>query len=90
MVTFTGKFYWILLGQVLMSFAAPVFMSSNTLVCNKWFPTNELALANSISGLILPFGSIIAFVMVGYDYKGLSTASLPSEVLNATDALLWQ
>lgn len=51
-----------------MSFAAPVFMSSNTLICNKWFPTNELAIANAISGLILPFGSIIAFVMAGVNY----------------------
>lgn len=73
-----------------MSFAAPVFMSSNTLVCNKWFPTNELALANAISGLILPFGSIIAFVMAGYDYLGLSTSSLPSDVIDATNKTLWQ
>ena len=73
-----------------ISLAAPVFMSSNTLVCNKWFPTNELASANAISGLILPFGSIIAFVMAGYNYVGLSEASLSSDVINATNAILWQ
>ena len=65
-------------------------MSSNTLVCNKWFPTNELALANAISGLILPFGSIIAFVMAGYDYLGLSASSSSIDVIDATNSILWQ
>jgi hypothetical protein len=64
----TGDFYWVLLGTLLITVAAPIFLASQTLICNKWFPAEELGLENALSGLMIPLGCIIAFIWSGLDF----------------------
>ena len=72
-----GEFWYILLGQAIMSFAYPIYNAAINLICNKWFPDKERTLVTALCGLAIPSGNIFAFTMSGLIFAGLSVDSSP-------------
>jgi sugar phosphate permease len=55
-------------GMTFLSTAQPIFLSANTLICNRWFSDKERGLATALSGLSLPFGCLISFIFTGVNF----------------------
>lgn len=61
----------ILLGQVIISCAQPLYYNVITLFTNAWFPDSERTLINTLCGLSIPGGNLTAFIMSGFIFKGV-------------------
>jgi predicted MFS family arabinose efflux permease len=57
-----NKFWYIIVGQFIISFANPIYLSASNIIANRWFADNERALATSMIGLSIPLGSVCAFI----------------------------
>lgn len=56
------QFWPIIAGTTIISFSGPIFLSAQNMICNRWFPDNERAMATALTGLAIPVGSVLAFV----------------------------
>lgn len=59
---FENKFWFIILGQTLISCSFPFFTSAITLIANKWFTDSEREMAIATFCIAIPAGNLIAFV----------------------------
>lgn len=60
-----------LVGQVIVSLAQPIYYSVMTQIANKWFPDSERSLVTSICGLSIPGGNLVAFLLSGLIFAGV-------------------
>ena len=60
-----------LVGYIWLSLSYPIFLSSVTLVCNRWFNDKERGLITTLAGLSLPIGTIVSFTMSGVIFGNL-------------------
>lgn len=63
-----NQFSFVLAGMTVVSTQFAVFLSANTLICNRWFPDNERGLATAISSMAVPFGSLVSLALSGLNF----------------------
>ena len=56
------QFWPIIAGTSIISFSGPIFLCAQNMICNRWFPDDERAMATALTGLAIPVGSVLAFV----------------------------
>jgi hypothetical protein len=66
----TDSFLPVMVGEIWLSLACPLFFNMMTQFCNAWFPDNERTLATAVSGLAIPLGNLVAFLMSGLIFTG--------------------
>ena len=67
-----NSFHPIMSGEIWLSLGYPLFCNSTTQFCNAWFPDGERTLATALCGLCIPLGNLVAFIMSGLIFSGVS------------------
>jgi len=70
------SYFWVLIGQVLLSISQPFVLNAITAVTVRWFPVKERALAAGLASLAQYLGIIAAFVIT--PMLIVSTSSSPA------------
>jgi len=81
-----GTFLPVMIGEIWMSLACPLFFNMMTQFCNAWFPDNERTLVTALCGLSIPLGNLVAFIMSGLIYVNLTDTQ---SVKDATIKMIW-
>ena len=89
----TDQFWPILLGTFIMASASSIFLNSQIIISNKWFPDTERAIAMSVLTIAVACGHIISFALSGFAYANidldtLNKDELKVEVLDSTKKLI--
>jgi sugar phosphate permease len=50
----------------------PILLSSQNIICNRWFGDNERGFATALTGLSIPIGSVAAFIQTGIVFAGIN------------------
>lgn len=69
---FNDEFWPILLGTFMMASVASIFLNSQIIIANKWFPDTERALAMSVLNVSTPFGQVMSFGLTGYAFANVT------------------
>lgn len=64
-----------------MALANPIFYSSVTHLCNKWFGDTERSIAAALLGLAMPAGGIVGLIMGPLYLKGVEVDVTPNSVI---------
>lgn len=65
-----NQFWWIVVGQIIISFGAPMTTGAISIIANLWFGDNERGRATSIMALSSPFGMFCSFLIQAfYSYR---------------------
>jgi len=56
-------FGFVIIGQIIVMAAAPMYLNAISLTANVWFAENERASAGALMTMASPLGSLISFVL---------------------------
>jgi len=56
-------FGFVVIGQIIVMAAAPMYLNAISLTANVWFADNERALAGALMTMASPLGSLMSFVI---------------------------
>lgn len=80
------KFLPVMIGEIWLSIACPLYFNMMTQFCNAWFPDAERTAVTALCGLSIPLGNLVAFMMSGLIYADAKTSL---EVKQATVKMIW-
>ena len=81
----TGKFWFLIVGQLIIYVSAPLCHNVISKTSNAWFGEKERTTATAIMILANPFGVVAAFVIQGY-YSG--KGYFPKEVVAGEELVI--
>jgi len=77
------QFIYVFAGMTIVSTQFAVFLSANTLICNRWFPDKERGLATAISSMGVPFGSLVSIGVTGFNFAPCAKDKRPECIIDA-------
>jgi hypothetical protein len=76
----------VMIGEIWLSMACPLYFNMMTQFCNAWFPDSERTAVTALCGLSIPLGNLVAFTMSGFIYAGAQT---DLDYQHATVKMIW-
>ena len=78
------QFWPIIVGTYIMASAASIFLNSQIMIANKWFPDTERAKAMSILSVAVALGNMASYVFTGVTFSSVDfeTTTLSKEEQN--------
>ena len=71
-LSFLNDSFWLLeLGTFIFCLVGPFIMNSISLIANMWFSEDERARSTALSGMMIPVGTIMGFVITGVISHGM-------------------